>query len=585
MSFEVVTEAFEPAENTSTVSEQNTKKPEPNKNAKPGAPTTFAEMELGKWLQRSVTEAGYETPTPIQAKTIPTILQGLDLIGCAQTGTGKTAAFTLPMLERLVASLPPKEDRPEPRKEKPTGKFDKRGRRNGKTSAQRGDNRPIRALILAPTRELTAQIGDSLSKYGRYTPLRHTVVYGGVSQYHQVKAIRNGVDTIVATPGRLIDLMQQGHIKLGKIEILVFDEADQMLDMGFLPDLKRIIAAVPKVRQTLMFSATMPKEIRDLAQQWLINPVEIQAATIAKPAEKVDQSVFHIASKQKPDLLAHYLSETPRSRTLVFSRTKHGADKIVKSLNNKGLKAAAIHGNKSQAARKRVLDQFKSKKPPILVATDIAARGLHIDDISHVINYDLPEVPETYVHRIGRTARAGAAGVAISLCGGGEKGLLRQIERLTRQPINVSPLDNGFDAPPASDTDSSPSKGKRGWKSKGGGGGYKGGGKGGKSGGYQGYKKNSASGTKSSGGSSSTAKRSGSKPAGAKTAGSKAKGSKATGSGSTAGGRPSGGYQGKKSGASASGKPNGKAGRRTDGKRPGAKPAGKPAAKRRPSAG
>jgi len=396
----------------------------------------FSELGLTEPFLRATEALGYETATPIQASAIPVVLEGRDLIGCAQTGTGKTAAFTLPMLDRLMQSLPPrKEHAPQP-----TAKSHRRG---GK--GQHPKPRPLRALVLSPTRELAAQIGASLERYGKFTPLRQTVVFGGVSQHHQVKALRHGVDALVATPGRLLDLMQQGYIDLSKIEILVFDEADQMLDMGFLPDLKRIVAKAPRERQTLMFSATMPDAIRQLAQQWLRNPEAIQVAAVAKPAERITQSVHLVDKKKKPDLLTLFLKETPRSRTLVFSRTKHGADKIVKRLKKEGLRAEAIHGNKSQGARNRALAQFKSKNPPVLVATDIAARGLDINDVSHVVNFDLPETPETYVHRIGRTARAGAEGIAISFCAGDERGLLKQIERLTKHSIAVEPTVDGFE--------------------------------------------------------------------------------------------------------------------------------------------
>ena len=391
----------------------------------------FSELGLAGPFLRATEAVNYETATPIQAKAIPVVLSGQDLIGCAQTGTGKTAAFTLPMLDRLMQTLPP---RP---KIKPVAGGGRKGA-NPKP-------RTLRALILTPTRELAAQIGDSLERYGRFSPLRQTVIYGGVSQHHQVKALRHGVDALVATPGRLLDLMEQGYIDLSKIEILVFDEADQMLDMGFLPDLKRIVAKVPTLRQTLMFSATMPNEIRQLAQQWLNKPAAIEVGPVATPVERIAQSVHLVDKKRKPDLLTRFLKETPQVRTLVFSRTKHGADKIVKRLNKDGLRAAAIHGNKSQGARSRALAQFKSKNPPVLVATDIAARGLDINNVSHIVNFDLPETPETYVHRIGRTARAGAEGVAVSFCAGDERGLLRQIEHLTKLTIAVEATINGFE--------------------------------------------------------------------------------------------------------------------------------------------
>ena len=394
----------------------------------------FSQLGLAEPLVRTTDALGYEEATPIQAEAIPVVLAGHDLIGCAQTGTGKTAAFTLPMLHRLLETRAPVKE------QRPTNQRRPKGKKGANPKP-----RAIRALILSPTRELTAQIEASLNRYGRHTPLRQTVVFGGVSQHHQVKALRHGVDALVATPGRLLDLMDQGHINLSKIEILVFDEADQMLDMGFLPALKRIVAAVPTKRQTLMFSATMPVQIRRLAEQWLTDPVSIQIAALAAPAERITQSVHMIDKKRKPDFLTRFLQQTPRSRTLVFSRTKHGADKIVKRLNQDGLNAVAIHGNKTQGARNRALARFKSKKPPVLVATDIAARGLDISNVSHVVNFDLPESPETYVHRIGRTARAGAAGEAVSFCAGDERGLLRQIERLTKHTIEVAPAWEGFE--------------------------------------------------------------------------------------------------------------------------------------------
>lgn len=391
----------------------------------------FSGLGLSKPFLQATEELGYKTATPIQAAAIPVVLAGRDLIGCAQTGTGKTAAFTLPTLDRLMQTRPAKHDKPAPKRRGPKG--------------SRPKPRAIRALVLSPTRELAAQIGESLNKYGKFTPLRQTVVFGGVSQHHQVKALRHGVDALVATPGRLLDLKDQGYIDLSNIEILVFDEADQMLDMGFLPALKRIVAAVPRERQTLMFSATMPDEIRSLAQQWLSNPQAIEVAPVSTPAERITQSVHLVDKKKKPDLLAHFLKSTPRGRTLVFSRTKHGADKIVRKLSKDHIRAAAIHGNKSQGARNRALAQFKSKNPPVLVATDIAARGLDISDVSHVVNFDLPETPETYVHRIGRTARAGAEGCAVSFCAGDERGLLRQIERLINTALEVEPTVEGFE--------------------------------------------------------------------------------------------------------------------------------------------
>jgi ATP-dependent RNA helicase RhlE len=378
---------------------------------------SFESLGLSVSLLRSIKEKGYETPTPIQASTIPTVLAGRDLMGCAQTGTGKTAAFALPMIDRVFA-----------KKNLPFSA----GKRHHHKSY-----RPIRAIVLAPTRELAAQIHESFNTYGRNSGLRFTAIYGGVSQGPQVRALDRGVDILVATPGRLLDLMNQGFVELSNVAILVLDEADQMLDMGFLPDLKRIVSAVPQREQTLMFSATMPEEIRLLAERWLREPEHIQVTPASTPLKAVKQSVYFVAAKNKPQLLAHYLQTNASTRTLVFARTKHGADKIVKHLVKQGIHAAAIHGNKSQSVRTRTLEQFKSERPPVLVATDIAARGLDVRGISHIINYELPEVPETYVHRIGRTARAGATGFATSFCDREERQKLSRIERLTKHRISV----------------------------------------------------------------------------------------------------------------------------------------------------
>jgi len=338
---------------------------------------SFSELNLSESLLRAVREAEYQAATPIQTKAIPHILAGRDCLGCAQTGTGKTAAFALPTLQRLSSQSQP------PRR------------------------RPIRTLVLAPTRELASQIADSFRTYGRYTGLRHAVIYGGVGQHPQVKALQHGIDILIATPGRLLDLMNQGFVDLAQVEILILDEADQMLDMGFIHDLRRIVSRVPRQRQTLLFSATMPQEIRRLADQWLRDPIEVSVAPQATPADRVEQSVYFIDRGNKPELLAKYLRDQAAQRALVFTRTKHGADKLVRSLQRAGIRAEAIHGNKSQNARQRALAQFKSHQPPVLVATDIAARGLDIDSVSHVINFDLPMTAEIYVHRIGRTARAG----------------------------------------------------------------------------------------------------------------------------------------------------------------------------------
>lgn len=373
----------------------------------------FEELQLASCLLKALKEKGYQTATPIQADAIPLVIKGQDVVGCAQTGTGKTAAFALPTLHRLLTN----------------------GQRNRPGGKQR---KLIRALVLAPTRELTAQIGDSFAAYSRFSKLRHAVIYGGVSQVPQVRKLRAGIDTLIATPGRLLDLIEQGHVDLSHVEILVFDEADQMLDMGFIHDLRKIEKHCPEKRQTLMFSATMPPEIRKLASEWLRKPAEVQTARVSAPAAKVLQSVYFVERRQKGRLLEQFLNNSAGGRTLVFSRTKHGADKIVKFLHKGKIRAAAIHGNKSQSARQRALEQFKSQSPPVLVATDIAARGLDIRDVSHVINYDLPETPETYVHRIGRTARAGASGSAVSFVTSDDVYTLRGIEKLTRRKIDVA---------------------------------------------------------------------------------------------------------------------------------------------------
>jgi ATP-dependent RNA helicase RhlE len=394
----------------------------------------FDQLGLADSLLRAVSAEGYHTATPIQLQAIPPVLAGRDLMGCAQTGTGKTAAFALPTLQRLSTSVSPAISNGAGANGNAT-KNKRQGRH--RDLYPRAYRRPIRSLILAPTRELAAQIGESFKTYGRFTGLRLTVVYGGVGQSPQVRALENGVDISVATPGRLLDLMEQGHINLRNVEILILDEADQMLDMGFIVPLRRIVAAVPKSRQTLMFSATMPPEIRKLAGEWLRDPAHVEVCPVATPIELVEQSVYFVEQRHKPHLLAHFLQNTAYTRTLVFARTKHGADKIVKNLVRSGIRAAAIHGNKSQNVRQRTLDAFKSDRPPVLVATDIAARGLDVDGISHVINYELPEVPDVYVHRIGRTGRAGATGIATSFCGRDERGQLRDIERLTRRTLAV----------------------------------------------------------------------------------------------------------------------------------------------------
>ena len=369
---------------------------------------TFKELNLSAPLLRAVQEAGYETPSPIQAAAIPPVLAGKDLMGCAQTGTGKTAAFALPMLDRLSAAAP---------------------RRKG----------AIRALILTPTRELALQIGESFDAYGKYLKLRSAVIFGGVGQAPQVETLKKGVDILIACPGRLNDLIGQGFIDLSALEIFVLDEADRMLDMGFVHDVKKVIAKLPKVRQNLMFSATMPAEIEQLAAGILHEPTFVKVDPVSSTVDRIQQSLYHVEKGNKKFLLPWLIKnlQPPVVNALVFSRTKHGADKIAKDLTRQGIPAAAIHGNKSQTARVTALEDFKSGKTKVLVATDIAARGIDISELSHVFNYDLPEVPETYVHRIGRTARAGADGTAVSFCAPEEQEYLAGIEKLNRRAIPV----------------------------------------------------------------------------------------------------------------------------------------------------
>jgi Superfamily II DNA and RNA helicases len=367
----------------------------------------FKQLSLIDPLLKAITETGYTHPTAIQQKAIPIVLKGNDLIGCAQTGTGKTAAFALPLLQRLEES---------------------------KTS---GKLVPIRALILTPTRELAIQIGDNINLYRKYLKLNYCTIFGGVSQEKQVKEIKRGVDILVATPGRLLDLMNQKIVSLDKIEILILDEADNMLDMGFIHDIKKILAKVPSKRQTLFFSATMPPNIRKFAHGILHNPIEVDVTPVSSTAEKVNQSVFFVEKKEKIKLLTGILKKLKHERTIVFSRTKHGADKIVKMLAKNGLRAAAIHGNKSQNARQKALGEFKESHIKILIATDIAARGIDIEQLPLVINYDLPNVPETYVHRIGRTGRAGQEGKAISFCDVEERPYLADIEKLIGLKIKI----------------------------------------------------------------------------------------------------------------------------------------------------
>ena len=377
---------------------------------------SFHNLGLSKPLLDALAAKNYSEATPIQHQAIPTVLTGRDLLGIAQTGTGKTAAFMLPSLDRLAAN------------------------RNIPRPGQ------IRMLVLAPTRELASQIALSAQTYGRFMQLSVGVIFGGVPNSKSVRTVARGLDVLVATPGRLLDLIDQRALSLRDLEILVLDEADQMLDLGFIHALKRIVSLVPANRQTLFFSATMPKAIKELADKYLTDPAEVAVTPVAKTADRVDQCVVHVNQAEKTALLTMFFQKTKTERTLVFSRTKHGADKIVRFLEAAGIMANAIHGNKSQANRERAIAQFRSGEVPVLIATDIAARGIDIPGVSHVINYDLPEVPEQYVHRIGRTARAGAEGKAVAFCSTDERGLLRDIERLTRQKIFVNSLPEDFSA-------------------------------------------------------------------------------------------------------------------------------------------
>ncbi len=367
----------------------------------------FSEFGLAEPLQRALAARKHTTPTPIQAQAIPEVLAGRDLIAIAQTGTGKTAAFALPILHRLA----------------------------GAKNTVRA--RPPRALVLAPTRELAIQIADEFRAYGARLQLRLAVVYGGVGQKPQVDALARGTDILVATPGRLLDLMGQRRVSLDRIEHLVLDEADRMLDMGFIRDVRRILAALPAARQSLLFSATMPRDVARLASDFLRDPVRVAVTPQATPVERIRQSVFHVPAGDKQRLLAEILDDPALSRVLVFARTKHRANRVATQLEKGGVAADAIHGNKSQGARQRALERFRRGEARVLVATDIAARGIDIEDISHVINFELPNTPESYVHRIGRTARAGAGGTAFSFCDAGERDSLGRIERLIRQRLTV----------------------------------------------------------------------------------------------------------------------------------------------------
>ena len=367
--------------------------------------TSFADLGLDTPLLKALETEGYTTPTPIQAQAIPHVLAGRDLLGIAQTGTGKTAAFALPILQRLAAER------------------------------LRPERNTCRALILSPTRELASQIAESFRVYGKNYGLVVSTVFGGVSIRPQIDRLMRGVDILVATPGRLIDHLEQRTIRLDKVEVFVLDEADQMLDMGFIHALRRIVPLLPKKRQSLFFSATMPNEIGSLAGDLLRDPMKVSVTPVAKTADRVDQRVIFVETSRKRRILADLVRSEAMERALVFTRTKHGADKVVRYLDEAGIPALAIHGNKSQSQRERALAAFKAGGTKILVATDIAARGIDVDAVSHVVNFDLPNIPESYVHRIGRTARAGAEGRAISLCDGEERAFLRSIEKLTRQTI------------------------------------------------------------------------------------------------------------------------------------------------------
>jgi ATP-dependent RNA helicase RhlE len=367
---------------------------------------TFKDLGLAEPILKALEQEGYSNPTPIQEQAIPILLQGKDLLGVAQTGTGKTAAFGIPILHHLYEGI-----------------------------SLRQNKRKIKALVVTPTRELAIQIGESFTAYGKHTGLRNTVIFGGVKQGQQVRALQNGVDILVATPGRLLDLMNQGYISFRDLEFVVLDEADQMLDMGFIHDIKKIIAKLPPKRQSLFFSATMPKSIVELSRKMLGDFERVTIKPEQATAEKVEQGVYFVSKSNKPKLLVHLLHEKPNDSVLVFSRTKHGANKIVKKLDHAGISSAAIHGNKSQTARQKALGAFKEGKLKILVATDIAARGIDVDSLSLVVNYDLPNVSETYVHRIGRTGRANASGIALSFCMAEERPYLRDIEKLIKQEV------------------------------------------------------------------------------------------------------------------------------------------------------
>lgn len=369
----------------------------------------FEELNLIEPILKALKTEGYTNPTPIQEQSIPIILERKDLLGCAQTGTGKTAAFAIPILQ-ILDSL---------------------------KIYEKGGPRSIKSLILTPTRELAIQIGESFAAYGKHTGLKHAVIFGGVSQVSQVSALKQGVDILIATPGRLLDLINQKYVHLHYLKIFVLDEADRMLDMGFIHDVKKIITKIPQKRQTLFFSATMPPEIQKLANTILVQPEKVEVTPVSSTADTIDQSMYFVEKADKKKLLIHILNDPAIKSALIFARTKHGADKITKDLVKAGIKTEAIHGNKSQNARQKALNNFKNGHLKALIATDIAARGIDIDDLTHVINYELPNIPETYVHRIGRTGRAGAAGIALSFCEEEEMEYLKDIQKLIGREIPV----------------------------------------------------------------------------------------------------------------------------------------------------
>lgn len=368
---------------------------------------TFSDLGVAELIRHDLHAENYTHPTPIQAQAIPLVLSGKDVVGIAQTGTGKTAAFVVPILQRLMERR------------------------------ERATPHAPRALILAPTRELAIQIGEAVRTYGRSLPLHHTVIFGGVGQVPQVKALKHGIDILVATPGRLLDLINQRHVRLDKVGFFVLDEADRMLDMGFIRDVRKMVALLPRQRQSMLFSATMPPDIAALAAEMLREPERIEVSPATITVERIDQRVFFVESAAKRSLLTRLLADPGLARVIVFTRTKHGANRVAEHLDKSGIAADAIHGNKSQSARQRALERFRSGDARVLVATDIAARGIDVDDVTHVINFELPNVPESYVHRVGRTARAGASGVALSFCDPSERAFLRDIERLTRRPLAV----------------------------------------------------------------------------------------------------------------------------------------------------